>query len=84
MTAHGKTKDYLHRFKIIDNSECTCGGGNQTMDHMIHECPKLQRKGEVLVRNIVKQETWPREKSELVNKYINYFAQFINSIEFDK
>ena len=43
-----------------------------------------EREREVLVRNIVKQETWPREKSELVNKYIKYFAQFINSIDFDK
>ena len=50
----------------------------------IYECPKLQREREVLVRNIVKQETWPREKSELVNKYIKYFAQFIHSIDFDK
>ena len=47
--------------------------------------PKVtEREREVLVRNIVKQETWPREKSELVNKYIKYFAQFINSIDFDK
>jgi hypothetical protein len=31
--------------------------------------PKVtEREREVLVRNIVKQETWPREKSELVNK----------------
>ena len=61
VTAHGKTKDYLHRFKIIDSSECTCGGVNQTVDHLIYECPKLQREREVLVRNIVKQETWPRD-----------------------
>ena len=53
------------------------------MDHLIYECPKLQREREVLVRKVVKQETWPREKSELVNKYIKYFAQFINSIDFD-
>ena len=46
--------------------------------------PKLQREREVLVRNTVKQETWPREKSELLNKYIKYFAQFINSIDVDK
>ena len=54
------------------------------MDHLIYECPKLQTEREVLVRNTVKQETWPSEKSELVNKYIKYFAQFINSIDFDK
>ena len=35
VTAHGKTKDYLHRFKIIESSECPCGTGNQTVDHLI-------------------------------------------------
>jgi len=70
VTAHGKTKDYLHRFKIIDSSECPCGTGNQTVEHLIYECPKLQREREVLIRNIAKQDTWPMEKSELMKKYL--------------
>jgi hypothetical protein len=28
ITAHGKTKAYLHRFKIIESPECPYGGGN--------------------------------------------------------
>ena len=84
VTAHGKTKDYLHRFKITDSSECPCGTGNQTVEHLIYECPKLKRQREVLIRNIAKQDTWPKEKSELMNKYLKYFTQFTNSIDFDK
>jgi len=44
--AHGKTNDSLHRFKITDSSECPCGTGNQTVEHLIYECPKLQRERE--------------------------------------
>jgi hypothetical protein len=25
VTGHGKTKSYLHRFKIIEDPTCTCG-----------------------------------------------------------
>ena len=84
VTAHGKPKAYLHRFKIIDSPECPCETGNQTVDHLICECQRLQKEREALIRNIAKQDTWPREKGELVNKYIEQFTQFINSIDFDK
>ena len=26
VTSHGKTKSYLHRFKIIESPDCPCGG----------------------------------------------------------
>jgi hypothetical protein len=29
VTAHGKTKAYLHRFKIIESPECPCDGGTK-------------------------------------------------------
>jgi len=35
VTSHGKTKSYLHRFKIIESPDCPCGGGSQTIDHLI-------------------------------------------------
>jgi hypothetical protein len=35
VTVHGKTKEYLHRFKIIEDSTCTCGKAVQTTDHLI-------------------------------------------------
>jgi hypothetical protein len=84
VTAHGKTKAYLQRFKIIDSSECPCAIGTQTVEHLIYECPKLQREREVLIRSIAKQDTGPREKSELMNKYLKHFTRFINSIDFDE
>jgi hypothetical protein len=43
-----------------------------------------EREREVLIRSIAKHDTWPREKSELMNKYLKYFTRFTNSIGFDK
>ena len=57
---------------------------NYTVEHLIYECPKLQSEREVLIRNTAKQDTWPKEKSELMNKYLKYSTQFTNSIDFDK
>ena len=35
VSGHGKTRDYLHRFKIIEEPTCPCGKGDQTIDHII-------------------------------------------------
>jgi hypothetical protein len=85
VTAHGKTKAYLHRFKIIESPECPCDGGNQTVDHLIYDCTKLQREREreKLISNVLKQDNWPVNKSDLVNKHIKHFSQFVNSIDFE-
>jgi hypothetical protein len=69
---------------LIDSSDCPCGTANQPVDHLIYECPKLQREREVLIKSVINQDTWPIEKSELMNKYLKYFTRFTNSIDFDK
>jgi hypothetical protein len=56
VTDHGKIKAYLHRFKIIV-SRIPCDGGNQTVDHLIYGCIKLQREREKLISNLSNQET---------------------------
>ena len=81
---HLQTKAYLHRFKIIDSPRCPCETGNQTVDRPIYECQRLQKEREALTRSTTKQDTWPSEKSDLVNKYTKRFTQFINSIDSDK
>jgi primosomal protein N' len=34
LTGRGKTKAYLHRFKIIKEPTCPCGTAEQTTDHV--------------------------------------------------
>jgi len=35
MTGHGKTRAYLHRFKILENATRSCEQGDQTIDHLL-------------------------------------------------
>ena len=84
VTAHGKTKEYLQRFKIIQSPECVCGNGDQTVDHLIFDCAKLEKEREKLIAYTSREEDWPVPKCDLVNKYLNQFKQFTNSIDFEK
>ena len=84
VTAHSKTRSYLHHFKTTESPECPCDGGNQTVDHLLYDCIKLQREREKLISNLSNQDTWPMNKSNLVNKHIKHFIQFVNSIDFEK
>jgi hypothetical protein len=84
VTAHEKTKAYLHRFKIIESPECPCGGASQTIDHLIFDCSVLQNERERLIGKISKQDNWPINKTQLVNKHIKHFLQFTNTIDFTK
>jgi ribonuclease HI len=70
ITAHGKTRSYLHRFKIIDSPKCPCSNGNQTVDHLLYDCNKENNEREKLIAHITKEDNWPIRKSELVKKYL--------------
>ena len=42
VSGHGKTKSYLHRFKLIDNRMCPCTEGAQSSEHLIYDCKILE------------------------------------------
>jgi len=84
VTAHGKTKAYLNRFKIIQSLECVWANGDQTVDHLIFVCAKLDKERDKLIAYTSREEVWLVRKSDLVNKYLNQFKQFINSFHFEK
>jgi hypothetical protein len=46
VTAHGKTRSYLYRLKTIESPECHCANGNQTVDHLLYGCSKLNNERE--------------------------------------
>jgi len=62
VTSHGKTKSYLHRFKIIESPDCPCGGGSQTIDHLTYDCSILQDKRDRLIGQISRHDNWPINK----------------------
>jgi hypothetical protein len=58
--------------------------GDQTVDHLIYDCVKLERERDKLIAHISREDNWPVQKSVLVNKYLQQFSQFTNSIGFEK
>jgi len=75
VTAHGKTRAYLHQFKITENA---------TIDHLLNQCTLLQTQRELLRNNILKSRKWPVSKEELIAKHVKSFLIFIKSIDFDQ
>jgi hypothetical protein len=84
ITAHGKTRSYLHQFRIIDSPECPCSNGNQTVDHLLYDCNKVNNEREKLIAHISTEDNWPIRKSELVKKYLKQVIHFTNSIDYEK
>ena len=52
VSGHGKTKSYLHRFKLIDNPMCPCNEGTQSTEHLIYECKILESQRKTLKHQI--------------------------------
>jgi hypothetical protein len=80
---HGKTRAYLHRFKLLESPTCLCGKEEQTTDHLIYRCILLQQLRETLKRETSKKGIWPISKQELIDKHLKQFLKFANSIDFD-
>jgi hypothetical protein len=84
ITAHGKTRAYLYRFKIIENTDRPCSNGKQTADRLLYDCNKLSNEREKLIAQIAKEDNWPVRKSDLVKKYLKQLIQFTESIDYEK
>ena len=83
MTDHGKTRAYLHRFKILEHANCPCSNGDQTIQHILNWCSILRTPRETIKRNVLKSGNWPASKNELISKNLKSFSLFIKLINFD-
>jgi len=62
VTGHGKTRAYLHRFKIIGEPTHPCGTAEQTTDHLIFECETITKERERLKTTALQNGSWPTKK----------------------
>jgi len=84
VSAHGKTRAYLHRFKLLESATCPCNKGDQTTDHLLYHCNLLHQRREKLVEDTLKHGIWPISKHDPITKHLKAFMKFTNSIDFDK
>jgi len=84
VTGHGKTRAYLHRFKILDQATCACKQGDQTTDYLINQCTLLQTQRDHLRSNVLKRGNWPASHHELIKKHLKPFLTFTKPMDFDQ
>jgi len=77
-TAHGKTRSCLHRFRITESPECPCANGNQTVDHLLYQCNKLNSEREALIGYISKEDNWPVGKKRVSDQIFTTVYQIYN------
>jgi hypothetical protein len=84
VTGHGKTRAYLHRFKILETATCACGLGEQTIDHPLHHSTLLETKRQTMKKNTINAGQWPAGKQDLIAKHRDSFLTFVESIDFEQ
>ena len=82
LTGHGKTRAYLYRFNIRDDTRCICGHNYQTIHHLLFQCEKISTKRQVL-KQINQERNWMEIKLELISKLKKVFCEFIDTIDFE-
>jgi hypothetical protein len=70
-------------FRIIDRPTCPCNKADQTVDHLIYQCPLLHIN-RLLRKNVQQSGNWPASKQELITKHLSSFINFTKSINFDE
>jgi len=75
LTGHGKTKTYLHHFKIIKEPTCPCGTAKQTTEHLIYECEKLTKEREKMKTTALQKGSWPTKKKDLIREHYREFVK---------
>jgi len=68
LPGHGKTTDYLHRFKLREEATCICGNEDQTMDHIIFKCIKTKGQRDILKHRINKKNKLQDYKKRINNQ----------------
>jgi uncharacterized protein YlxP (DUF503 family) len=84
MTSHRNIRSYLHRLKIIGSPERPCNHGIQTVDCLIFQCKRLRNERAILKSSVLKEGKRPVSKSELTNRNLKQFINYINSMNSEK
>ena len=77
LSGHGKTRAYLHRFKLREEATCICAKEDQTMDHLLFNCIKTRQQRDILKRRINKQINLQDNKQEVITKYRKVYSEII-------
>jgi hypothetical protein len=80
---HDIIKAYLHKYKIIDYPTCPCQKGQQTVQHIIFDCPLLEKERDKLKAVVTRTENWPVSYNKLGVLYHKIFKEYIDNINWN-
>ena len=52
LIGHGKIRSYLYRFGLTDTAMCPCEEEEETVDHLIFKCKKLNKNRNEMIKQI--------------------------------
>ncbi|KAJ4434703.1 hypothetical protein ANN_23271 [Periplaneta americana] len=85
LTGHGKTGAYLYRLKLRDNPSCACGAEEQAVDHLLFECPKLDKERLAFLREMLRKTgKWTFTKLKIMQEHAHTFTNYVNVINLDE
>lgn len=85
LTGHGQINSYFFRFKIKDSPLCTCGNEDQTVDHLLFRCVKLDRERQLFKDDMINRYgQWTFDKVKLIKYYTKALISYFNSIDLNK
>lgn len=83
-TGHGRLGAYFHRFHISQDPTCVCKKSPQTVDHILWDCELLKNERlELRSDIIIAVGSWPTAKTNLIEKHLTVFSNFVKKINFD-
>ena len=72
-----------YKYKIIDNPMCPCTKGHQTVQHIIFDCPLLEKEREKLKAVVTRTENWPVSCNKLRTHYYKNFKEYMDKISWN-
>ena len=81
---HGNMKAYLHKYKIRDDPTCPRRKGPQTVQHIIFDCPLLEKEREKLKAVVIRTENWPMSCNKLGVQYHKKYKEYVDNINWNE
>lgn len=73
LTGHGQFRSYLNKRNLAGESECECGAGEDTVSHLLLECPEYEAQRES-ISEFIGNRGWPAAAQSLVASKEAYAA----------
>src|SRR5436190_12063345 len=77
-TGHCHLNQYLHRFNIIETSECECGAEKETVEHYLLNCELYDKERDALRRRVGGQGMRPSillGDSQIITDTVDYIEK---------